>query len=47
MWFAKKKMSISEVSEFSILPFSQIWKLGFKNLGKKIPSFRIGRYLRR
>ena len=27
------------VSEFSILPYSQNRKLGFKNLGKKIPRF--------
>ena len=27
------------ISEFSILPYSQNRKLGFKNLGKKIPRF--------
>ena len=27
------------VSEFSILPYSPNRKLGFKNLGKKIPRF--------
>ena len=32
MWFYKKKKSISEVSEFSILPYTQNRKLG--NLGK-------------
>ena len=32
MWFEKRKMPISEVSEFSILPYTQNRKLG--NLGK-------------
>ena len=32
MWFNKKKILISEVSEFSILPYTQNRKLG--NLGK-------------
>ena len=32
MWFNKKKKTIFEVSEFSILPYTQNWKLG--NLGK-------------
>ena len=27
------------ISKFSILPYSQNQKLGFKNLGKKFPSF--------
>ena len=27
------------MSKFSILPYSQNWKLGFKNLGEKFPSF--------
>ena len=27
------------ISKFSILPYSQNWKLGFKNLRKKFPSF--------
>ena len=27
------------ISEFSILPYSQNRKLGFKNLGKKFPRF--------
>ena len=27
------------ISKFSILPYSQNRKLGFKNLGKKFPSF--------
>ena len=27
------------ISKFSILPYSQNRKLGFKNLGKKLPSF--------
>ena len=35
------------ISEFSILPFSQNRKIGFKNLGKKFPSFptfRLGEF---
>ena len=32
MWFEKKKMSISEVSEFSILPYT--WKQKLGNLEK-------------
>ena len=32
MWFNKKRIPISEVSEFSILPYAQNRKLG--NLGK-------------
>ena len=27
------------ISGFSILPYSQTWKLGFKNLGIKFPRF--------
>ena len=27
------------ISKFSILPYSQNRKLGFKNLGEKLPSF--------
>ena len=27
------------ISKFSVLPYSQNRKLGFKNLGKKFPSF--------
>ena len=27
------------IAEFSILPYSQNGKLGFKNLGKKFPRF--------
>ena len=27
------------ISKFSILPYSQNRKIGFKNLGKKFPSF--------
>ena len=44
-----KVIPSSLVSEFSILPYSQNQKLGFKNLGKKFPrfpSFRPGQYIR-
>ena len=27
------------ISKFLIFPYSQNWKLGFKNLGKKFPRF--------
>ena len=27
------------ISEFSILPYSQNWKIGYKNLGKRFPRF--------
>ena len=35
----EEKKKISEVSEFSILPYAQNRKLGFRNLGKKFPRF--------